>query len=389
MPEPAIVHNMILSFTLFRYLSLRTLFWFCICTMVLLLLGVAIEAFPVSKEVVRLNGGLNVAILLLLLKMPNLLMQTLPFIVLFGTILTLIQSSETQELTVIRASGFSHWQFLQPIFLITLGLSVLAMFVLDPLNTRAQQKYDAIVHQGTGTGSINTSIAQNVENGFWFREKQNGKTIVLQSLYVKNATGIDGISENIIKLIQPFMLIYDVHGQFERRIDAPRAFLGVDTDHNRHVWTFSDAIITLADSSREEVVRYEYPTGINSHTIRRQFLSATAIPLWNLPAQIRLARSSGLAPTEYLIRLYELLALPVLLLAMMLIAAAFGLPRGRITGPFAPLAWGCFTGFLFLIMEIFVSKLSALELIPHLFAAWVPSLAAILGATTLLIFAEG
>ena len=98
-----------------RYLLAQTLLG-----ILLTLAGVAAAVLLVDVvEQLRTVGAraqlsLLTAVYLTMLKTPQLLEQTLPFVVLLGTMLALMRLNRRSELVAIRAAGVSAWRFLAP-----------------------------------------------------------------------------------------------------------------------------------------------------------------------------------------------------------------------------------------------------------------------------------
>ena len=76
--------------------------------------------------------GVNLIIILqmVLLRLPYLAQKLLPFVALFGGMLTFFRLSKTSELTVIRATGVSVWQFLFPSLLIAFLAGIVILTIV-------------------------------------------------------------------------------------------------------------------------------------------------------------------------------------------------------------------------------------------------------------------
>ena len=55
-----------------------------------------------------------------MMKTPGLILETLPFAMLVGSILTYSQLSRRSEIPAIRAAGVSAWRFLGPVMVLAL-----------------------------------------------------------------------------------------------------------------------------------------------------------------------------------------------------------------------------------------------------------------------------
>ena len=94
--------------------------------------------------------GLDLA-LLALFRVPSVSEDTLPFVVLYGSIAAFIIANRRLEVVVTRAAGVSAWQFLIPASAVGLLFGVLATTVYNPISSellaRSQRAHLQRVHQ--------------------------------------------------------------------------------------------------------------------------------------------------------------------------------------------------------------------------------------------------
>ena len=83
------------------------------------------------------------ALRLTLLKTPMLIEQTLPFVVLAGTMMAVIGLNRSSELVAMRAAGISAWRFLAPAGLVGVVLGVVAVTALNPLGAHLYRQFEA------------------------------------------------------------------------------------------------------------------------------------------------------------------------------------------------------------------------------------------------------
>ncbi|MEQ1781946.1 MAG: LptF/LptG family permease, partial [Hyphomonadaceae bacterium] len=91
----------------------------------------------------RTQIGIDTAFTLTMMKTPGLVLETLPFAMLVGSILTYSQLSRRSEIPAIRAVGVSAWRFLGPVMVLAVIIGVLMVTVLDPLATRMNADFEA------------------------------------------------------------------------------------------------------------------------------------------------------------------------------------------------------------------------------------------------------
>jgi lipopolysaccharide export system permease protein len=98
-----------------------------------------------------------------------------------------------------------------------------------------------------------------------------------------------------------------------------------------------------------------------------------------LSSLITLAESSGLAAIGYRLQYYQLLAMPLYLVSMVLLAAAVSLRTFRFGGVQKMVLAGLVAGFLLFVMSKIAGDLSKANLLPPALAATLPP---ILGGVT-------
>ena len=90
----------------------------------------------------RQEVTLAIVLELSLLKLPQLVQEMIPFVVLFATMLTFWRLSRSHELTVVRAAGISVWQFLLPALAIALLIGAFRLAVLNPVGAVLYASYE-------------------------------------------------------------------------------------------------------------------------------------------------------------------------------------------------------------------------------------------------------
>src|SRR5512134_1996213 len=84
----------------------------------------------------RVEISMLEALRLTLLKTPMLVEQTLPFVVLAGTMMAIIGLNRGSELVAMRAAGVSAWRFLTPSAFAGIILGIVTITALNPLAAR-------------------------------------------------------------------------------------------------------------------------------------------------------------------------------------------------------------------------------------------------------------
>lgn len=88
--------------------------------------------------------GTGTMALITLLRIPIFAELALPFAILIGTIGAFLSLSRTSELTIIRASGLSVWQFAQPGLFVGIAFGIFAVTVYNPIASAMKAKSERI-----------------------------------------------------------------------------------------------------------------------------------------------------------------------------------------------------------------------------------------------------
>ena len=123
---------------------------------------------------------------------------------------------------------------------------------------------------------------------------------------------------------------------------------------------------------------------------RQSFVPPASVPFWDLPTLISQTRAAGLDATRYQLQYQTLLAKPLLLVAMVIIASTVSLRFFRMGGVARMVLGGVLAGFVLYVMKQLVEDLGANGLLSVTAAAWTPAaVAALTGAFILLHLEDG
>ncbi len=134
-----------LTTTLSTYLAKRYTINLCVLLSALLAI---IYLFDTVELIRRVGNREDIPITLVLqmglLKLPEVGQTLFPFGVLFSAMFTFWQLTRRYELIVVRAAGFSIWQFLFPIIGIGILFGILQMTVINPAGAVLISKFEEL-----------------------------------------------------------------------------------------------------------------------------------------------------------------------------------------------------------------------------------------------------
>src|ERR1700691_3654551 len=361
---------MTIGATLGRYFSLR--FFNTIMAVFLVIVG-TVYVFDYVEMLRRSNGmpGVTATFIafLSLLRTPSVAEQILPFCVLFGTMATFLDLSRKFELIVARAAGGSVWQFLVPPVSIALLIGVLSVALFNPISAEMKQRADVIETQLFGRGG------QIGDTTLWIRQKSVDGEAILRAAGSLN-------SGTLPTTVTAYA--HEPDGRFEERVQADRATLLPG------VWKLQNAEISAPGQEAREVGTYLLATDLSPDQLSANFLTPDSVPFWSLPRLRQESEVAGLDSTGFRLQYHTLLARPLLLVAMVLIAAAFSLRFFRIGGVSQAVGGGVVAGCVLYLLTKMVADLGGSGLLSTPVAAWSPAVVgSLLGALALLNQEDG
>lgn len=322
------------------------------------------------RTATRDEVSLSTVLQLSMLKLPALVQEMIPFVILFATMLTFWRLSRNHELTVVRAAGISVWQFLLPALVLSILIGCLRLAVINPIGAVMYARFEqteAAMLRGR------TSLLAVSQSGFWLRQTDGQTNSVVHALRV---------SSERMELNDVIIFNFEGADHFVSRIDAATAQL------EPGAWVLHDAWISVPDHSPRFEKSYRVPTDMTLERIQESFASPETISFWELPGFIRLLENAGFSARRHLLYWHRLLAGPLLLAAMVLLAATFSLRPPRRGGAAILVISGIGAGFLLFFVSNLVAALGQNASIPILLAAWTPAGVSSLVAVTLLLHLE-
>lgn len=308
--------------------------------------------------------------LLSLFRTPAVAEQVLPFAVLFGAMITLLNLSRKLELVVARAAGVSAWQFLQPGILVALAIGLFTIFVYNPV---------AAVLKQEATARENVLFAREAgltsgEN-LWIRQRSPDGSAIIRA---------EGAVAGTTRLTRLTIFTFDLRGGFRERIEAREGELFPGR------WLLSDVRVTTLDEEPQTFDSFELPSSLDAERLRTSFTPPDAVPFWSLDDIAEETELAGLDATGYHLRREALMARPLLFVAMILVAASVSLRFFRFGGVGQMVLGGVAAGFLLYVATELMEDLGGSGLVGTTLAAWFPAVVgSLLGALVLLHKEDG
>jgi lipopolysaccharide export system permease protein len=185
-----------------------------------------------------------------------------------------------------------------------------------------------------------------------------------------------------LDLTKPVFVRISTSGDIIERIDGETATLEPGK------WVVEGAIVTRPEQTPEQVGRMEIRTSLTPEFVEEKLARPETIPFFELPEKMRAAWSFGLSANNFGMQFHSLIALPVLLVAMTLIAATVSMRFARLGQSMTMILSGVVAGFLLYVMSVLVKAFGSAGIVPPIVAAWIPVVVAMFFGVTFLLYRE-
>lgn len=323
------------------------------------------------------NVDVKVYVQLISVTIPDSLSTTFPLVVLLGSMFTFLGMARSSELVIVRGSGVSILKMLLAPIVVTVLLGVIGVAALNPILAATIRKTSEIRAEYTGKGGSDLSISRD---GLWLRQTDEYSNFII---YARNASPKGDILYGVR------FHEFSANGDLLRRIEANRAVLqtGEWKLINATQWKFQDNNIFDPTDVGPYPELY-LPTDLTSDRILSGFAAPKTISVWRLPGFIEQLNASGFSSLRHQVFLQSQFSTPLLLVAMMLIGAAFSLRHARFGHAGVMAIMAILTGFLLFAIKSVAESLGQAQEVPILLATWASPLAAALFALAFVLHLE-
>ena len=360
-----------MSWTLSRYLARQFL------TVVLITFAVFLSLVFMFELVELLRRGADkpgvtfgLLLSMALMELPRVGGKTLPFAFLFGGMAAFLRLSRNNELVVARAAGVSVWQFIAPALAVSFIIGSFIVTIYNPVSATLATQYRQLEARHL---EQRTSFLALSANGLWLRQADSTGQSVVHALRM---------GEQGIELYDVTIFLYGASNSFVGRIDARKATL-----HDGY-WALSDVWVLLTNDQPRRYETYRQETSLTAEQVQESFARPDTISFWELPHFIETAEAAGFSARRYHLHFHQILATPVLLCTMVLVAAAFSMRTGRSGGMLQVVLGGIFSGFVVYFLNDLSIALGLSGILPIVLAAWAPSVVVMLLGLAVLFHLE-
>lgn len=308
--------------------------------------------------------------LMALLRLPAYTEILLPFCVLVGAIGALLTLNRKSELAVMRASGMSAWQFIRPGLVVSFLFGLFAVAAYNPLAAWARGESERQFAEAFGREA---AVLRSDASGAWLRQDGNDGASVLNA---------GSAASHGLELTNVMFLRFDKAGRFVERIDGDSATL------MEGFWQVRNATVSRIGQEPENVETFNVSTYLTPDRVADALGAAMTVSFWELPGLIEVTEKAGLSASRFRVQYETLLARPILLAAMVLLAATVSLRSFRSGGIQTMVITGMIGGFGFFLLAEISRQAGTSGLAPPTLAVWVPVIVTCCASLTVLAHQE-
>ncbi|MFA9229122.1 MAG: LPS export ABC transporter permease LptG [Microgenomates group bacterium] len=362
--------------TLSLYFARRFLAMFALVFTIFLGILWLIETIEVLRKYASTGIAMTDALFLAVLTTPESLYRILPLLMMLSSVALFLNLARTSELVVVRAAGRSGLAFLVAPLVTALLIGVFAVAVFNPLVAASTKRHAQLTSNLSVSGGNSLSITAD---GIWMRQaNEAGQSIIKAGKSSPDGTVLTEIS----------ILSFGQDGAMTSRIEAATATLDVGAWRLAGAKTWDLQSQNPERSAQVALTDIDFPTDLTPERIRDGLGSANAISVWQLPAFIADLEKAGFSSRTQQVWLQMELALPLILSAMVLIAAGFTMRHARSGKTGTMIMFALMGGFFIFFLRNFAQVLGESGQIPLILAAWSAPVAAIMLALALLLHME-
>ncbi|MBZ4023434.1 LPS export ABC transporter permease LptG [Rhodobacter sp. TJ_12] len=320
------------------------------------------------------NGTLADAAALAALSLPKTVYSIFPLITVLAAVVLFLGLARSSELVVIRAAGRSALRMLTAPVIVALLIGIALVLVGNPIVSATSQRADALEGEMRAEGMQTVSVGRA---GVWMRQgtADGGQAVIHADRGNAGATVLYGVT----------FLVFDATRGPVRRIDAAAARLspGAWELENAKDWPLGTSTNPERDATHHD--RLLLPSTLTAQSIADSFDAPSAVPIWELPGFIRALEEAGFSARRHLVWLQVELSQPLMLAAMVLLAAGFTMRHARFGGTGGRVLLALLAGLSVFFLRNMAQVLGDNGQIPAALAGWAPpTIAAMLALAWLL-----
>jgi len=290
------------------------------------------------------------------LKIPNVLINLFPFIVLFAGIVFYLKIYNHNEVISLRVMGYSNIQIILIPALTSFVIGYVIVFLIVPFSSSMLRYYEELRSEYNETKNL---VFVN-ETGIWILDKNEKE---------KNIIRIEKINKDFSVVSQITIYNYDASNNFIRRIDATE---GTIKDKN---WLLSKVnIISINKKNNKDnyLNNYNYTSNVNISELKNVYKNTETTSLLDINKEMLILEDKGYSTIDLRIRYQKLISFPIYLLAMSILSGLMIINLGKTSNYLKYGSYGVIISIIIYFLNDLSITIAKSGIISVDFSVWIP-----------------
>jgi lipopolysaccharide export system permease protein len=291
-----------------------------------------------------------------ILKIPNVLINLFPFIVLFSGIVFYLKIYNHNEVISLRTMGYSNIQIILIPALTSFVVGYLIIFLIVPFSSSMLKYYEELRSDYNDTKNL---VFVN-ETGIWILDKNEKE---------KNIIRIEKISKDFSTINQVTIYNYDISNNFIKRIDASDGII------NEKNWQLNKVYIisTNKKNNKENYLNsYNYISNININELKNVYKNTETTSLLDINKEMLILEDKGYSTIDLRIRYQKLISFPIYLLAMSILSGLMIINLGKTSNYLKYGSYGVIISIIIYFLNDLSITIAKSGIISVDFSVWIP-----------------
>ena len=345
---------MIKNLIVFKYLFKENFYSFLIIFIFASFLFFSIDLIELIRRGASKEVSFSILLKLAIFHLPSLFPIILPTVFLLSSMNTYMKLNKNNELSVLRASGFSIWSLIFPAFINTILISFIYLFFFNPIFAYMNIKfknYESNYFKGSsGLYSLSST-------GLWLREKSDNYEFVINAQ--NYSSELKTLKNVIIFKFEP------EKNQFLERIDVEKVKMLDDEK-----WLLTKGFSLRINEIPREFDNLEMKINLSVNKIEQNFRPPETISFWKLDKYIKEIESSGFSVKKLIIYQNYMFSYPLVLIAMVLLGCILSIKKDRVKKNIMKILLGIILGVLYHFISDLIKTLGMSGNLNVFFAVW-------------------
>jgi lipopolysaccharide export system permease protein len=295
-------------------------------------------------------------IIFTILKIPNVLINLFPFIVLFAGIVFYLKIYNHNEVISLRVMGYSNIQIILIPALTSFVIGYVIVFLIVPFSSSMLRYYEDLRSEYNET----KNLVFVSETGIWILDKNEKE---------KNIIRIEKINKDFTIVSQITIYNYDVANNFIRRIDAAE---GTIKDKN---WQLNKVNIISANKKNNKenyLNNYNYSSNVNINELKNVYKNTETTSLLDINKEMLILEDKGYSTVDLRIRYQKLISFPIYLLAMSILSGLMIINLGKTSNYLKYGSYGVIISIIIYFLNDLSITIAKSGIISVDFSVWIP-----------------